>query len=316
MLTANSSTLQLGTETAYGTAVVPTIKVTYSSCDLKPIINKKEEGLLTGGLTGGKVETMSKKVEGTISTLAKPNTVGYFLKNCFGVQADPVKDDTKSKYLHTFTPIGNLESDYLPSVTGIFDRGTGAKAYTGLTFDSVSFSAQPEDYLTLEAKVIGKDEISGTAVSTLVAESNKALKFRQGKAFIGATEIADVTSIKFEYKNNLSSLQTTSTGLYFTQPKPGQRELTSDIELVYGSNSETLRNSYWLTDDVFSLKLEFADESSNSLTLTIPAVQATAFDEPTMSGTDTLKQSFTVKAVDSTSKLVTAELLNDTATAY
>lgn len=316
MITANSSVLQLGTETNYGTAVVPTIKVNYSSCDLKPTINKKDEGLLTGGLTGGKVETMSKKTEGTISTLAKPETVGYFLKNCFGVEAEVTQDTVTNKSAHTFTPIGNGESDYLPSVTGIFDRGTGAKAYTGLTLDSISFSAQPEDYLTLEAKVIGRDEVAGTLVAGLVAETGKALKFRQGKAYIGSTEIADVTSIKFEYNNNVSSLQTTSTGLYFTQPQPGQRELTSDIELVYGTNSETLRNSYWLTDDSFSLRLEFTDESSNALILTIPAVQATAFDEPTMSGTDTLKQSFTVKAIDSASKLVTALLQNDRTTAY
>ena len=49
ILNGNSLILQLGKEDTYGTAATPTNQVRVSSESLKPVYNKVDEGLLTGG---------------------------------------------------------------------------------------------------------------------------------------------------------------------------------------------------------------------------------------------------------------------------
>jgi hypothetical protein len=317
MISGNSAILQMALEATYGT--VPTAmtdKINFSSADFKPTITKKDDGLLTGGKIGSQQETMSVKASGSLSTLAKPETIGLLLKGALGVEVVGEQDATTKKYTHTFTPLGNGENDFLPSYTFVLDRKAAIKSYTGMTFDSLALSAASEDYLKADVTLIGQDEGDGALTSGLVAETAKALKFRQGKAYIGTAEIADCTSIKFNYKNNVSSLQTTSTGTHYTQPQPATREITAEIELVYSTAAETLRKTWYKTDDLLSLKIVFTDDNNNILTLAIPCAQITAYDPPAVSGKDTMKQSFTTTAVSSASEPVTVTLINDRATAY
>ena len=317
MITANSSVLQIGKETTYSIAATPSKIVGFISADFKPTVNKKDDGLLTGKSIGSSKETMSVKTSGSISTLAKPETIGIFLKGSFGVESLGEQNTTTKKYPHTFTLIGNEESDYLPSYTVVLDKKATVNSYNGLVVDSLALSASAEDYLKADISFIGYDESAGTLATSLSKETVKALKFRQGKVYLNNSEIANVTSIKFELKNNTSSLQTTSTNLHFTQPKQGVREITSEIEIVYSSSTETIRKNYFKdSDDTFSIKLNFTDDSNNSLTLTIPAAQVSACDPPAMSGTDTLKQTVSILAVASDNEPVTAELDNDKSEEY
>jgi hypothetical protein len=317
MITGNSVILQCAKETTFGTVpAAMTAAVHFTSADFKPTITKKDEGLLTGGKIGSQQETMSIKSSGSISALAKPETVGIFLKGALGVETVGEQDATTKKYKHTFTPLGTGENDFLPSFSFVLDRKAAVKSYPGMTIDSITMSAASEDYLKVDATLVGQDEDDGAVTSGLVAETAKAMKFRQGKAYIGSTEIADVTSMKFEYKNSVSSLQTTSTGVHFTQPQPGTREITSEIELVYSTVAENLRKTWYRTDDILSLKLEFDDETGDKLSITIPAAQITAYDPPAVSGKDAMKQSFTATAVSSAAEPVTIDLYNDRSAEY
>lgn len=317
MINGNSVICEFGKETTYGTAATPKQRVEFSSEGFKWIPNKKDEGLLTGGLTDGKVETMSIKTEGSISTIAKPETVGYFLKGTLGVEAAITQNETTKKYLHSFTAVGNEEADVLPSYTFVLDRKAGVFAYTGVKMNTLSFNAAAEDRLKIDVSMNGKEETTGTIDKKLLAEANKSFKFHQGKIYINDAEIADITSIKFEYNNNLDvSTQTTSTGKYFKEPTQGKREVKVDLEAVYSSSTESLRTQLYKTDDVFSMKVDFTDDSKNTLTITLPACQVSSMENATASGADTMKQSISAKAVDNSTNLVLIELQNDVATAY
>ena len=85
ILNGNSLILQLGKEDTYGTAATPTNQVRVSSESLKPVYNKVDEGLLTGGRGASRKEIMSLKTEGDISTLARPDEVGLFYRAALGV---------------------------------------------------------------------------------------------------------------------------------------------------------------------------------------------------------------------------------------
>jgi hypothetical protein len=315
MITGNSATLQIGRESVWGTIIVPTNKINFSSADFKEVRSKKDNGLLTGKIIASGKETMSIKTSGTLSTLAKPEGVGLFLAGALGRES-VAADAESGKYLHSFLPVGNAESDFLPSFTVVVDKKGGIYAYPGLVIDTLALSAAAEDYLKLDVTFAGKSEETGTLATGLSPEVTKAFKFRGGKAYLSDSEIADCTSLKFELKNNLTSDQTTSTGEYFSQPQQATREITSDIEIVYSTETEALRGNWWKTDNTFSFKLNFEDDDGNTLTLTIPTGQVTTCDPPAMSGKDTLKQSISIQAVASDNDAVLVELLNGRETTY
>lgn len=317
MINGNSNIVEFGKESVYGTAIAPTVRVAVTSANFKPLYNKKDEGLLTGGIGKGLTETMSIKTEGSLSTLAKPESVGYFLAGLFGVESVSEIDAQTNLYTHTFTPIGNAETDKLPSYTFTLDRKAGVYNYNGTKIDSISFSAAAEDRLSLDITTVGKDEATGIAISAaLTAEANRAFKFHQAKVYVDDTEFADVDSIKFEYKNNLdSSIQTTATGKYFAEPTQGTREATSELECIFSTASEVYRNGKFKEDSTLKLVIEFTDDNANVLRFTLPVAQITAMDIPEISD-GTAKQSLTITAVDNSTCFAKAELLNTVSTSY
>lgn len=325
MINGNSNIIEIGKETTYGTVATPTYRIQVSSEDLKYSPTKKEEGLLTGLRTKGKSETMGIKTEGKLSTLVRPDFAGFFIKGLLGLEGTPslVAGSTVA-YTHTFTAIGNGENDYLPSYTIIADRRASTLSYNGLIIGSIDFSAQPEDYLKFDVSFNGKDEGTGTVDNTLSISPLKAFKFKGASVKFNGEKLADVTSIKLSYNNGLdTSVQTTDTGVYYKQAQAGTREIKVDGEMLYTSNSESLRNTWYKTDGTTSMEIKFesdqyADETNKipySLIFTIPYGQIEMPNTTTSDGT--LKQTFTYNALENgTDELITATLVNTMATAY
>lgn len=311
MISGNSAVLAFGKESVYATKVEPTRKLQFSSADFKATYNKVDTGLLTGGKSKSTVETMSIATEGSISTLAKPETVGHFLFGALGVELNEEKTvNGEQKYSHKFTAIGNAEDDYLPSYTFVLDRKVTSNAYDGMTVNSLSMSAEAEGYLSVEASYVGHcSTLAQIPAATKSAESGKAFKFHQASVTVNNEEL-EATSLSLEINNNLASLHTTKTGLYSTHPQQGQREINAELSVVYSSDSEALRNQFWAKDNTLGIKMEFTDDEDNSLIIEIPVAQITAFDEPAVSGTDTLQQSISLTAVDSDQELITVTLVN------
>ena len=311
MISGNSAVLAFGKELKYATRVEPEKKIQFSSADFKATYNKVDTGLLTGGKSKSTVETMSIATEGSISTLAKPETVGHFLYGALGVELNKtitVGEDTK--YAHKFTAIGNAEDDYLPSYTFVLDRKVTSNAYDGMTVNSLSMSADSEGYLSVEASYIGHCSTAAVIPTTVKsAETGKAFKFHQASVMVNGEKL-EATSLSLEINNNLASLHTTKTGLYSTHPQQGQREINAELSVIYSSDSEALRNQFWAQDNTLGVKMEFTDDENNSLIIEIPVAQITAFDEPAISGTDTLQQNISLTAVDSDEELITVTLTN------
>lgn len=309
----NSVIFTIGKETEYGKAVEPSKRFEVSSESFKYVANKTEEGLLTGRIGGGLVETMSVKSDGSFSTLAKPESVGYFLKGVFGQEKIEAGETDELKSVHTFTPIGNKETDLLPSYTFTIDRGLQkAFVYSGVVFDSVSFSAAAEDRLKLDLTCVGQKESKTDSLSEtkLKAENAKSFKFHQGTVKMDGAKVADITSISFEYKNNTSNYQSTDTGLYFSRSVPGKRECNATFEATYTNEIEKIREDKFKTDDIISIEISFEDENGNEIKFIIPNGQIQAMENPTATGTDLLKQSITVQAVDLDDPFVKVELSN------
>lgn len=318
MINGNSLIVQIGKETQYGEVPQPERQIKVANESIKPTYNKKDEGLLTGGKATGRKETMSLKTEGSISTLARPDDVGLFLLAGLGNEGEVEKIAGKENvYKHTFTAIGNEETDILPSLCFFINRKTKNFTYNGVKIASMSFSASPEDYLKLDITLQGKDEGSTSQVTTLQTSPLKAFKFRHGKVYVQENEVADVTSIKLDYNNGLDgALQTTGTGLYFLEPQAGTREIKADVEMLYTRDTETLREKFYKTDDTAKIELVFTsdeiieDDTPYSLKFTIPCNQVTE-SSANFGDAGSIKQTMSFSALENgVDELITVELVN------
>jgi hypothetical protein len=298
MISGNQAVLQVAKDSYSGDAPTAAttgyrqIRFSSLSMDYAPV--KKQEEVLTGNIGKGRHDTLGIKATGSISTLARPDDLGFFLYMLLGNQALTSTD------VFNFTP----NKTTLPSFTAKVDKGAGVYTYPGCMLNSLSFSAQPEDYLQIDLDIAGYDEtFAAGALTAITPSAQRAFKFHQGKVYQGSTEIADITSIKISYNNNLeSSIQTTSTGLHYKKPQPMTRELSVDLDCLYSSASETFRQSYFKGDAIFALKLVFqtdegAEKDLHVLTVEIPNVQITSCSVP-VSDDKAIKQSLTAMAID------------------
>jgi hypothetical protein len=314
MIGGNSVTMQVGKETTYATAGTMQRQIKFSSEGFQPAYNKVQEPVMTGGKGGSRFETMGIHVEGAASVLARPDDVGLYLKYALGLETKAA-DGTAVK--HTFTALGNGLNDSLPSLTFQVDRKTSVFKYTGCKINSLSFSAAPEDYLTVDLEIVGKDEVSGGTMAALTPSALKSFKFNQGKVYLAGSEVADITNIGFSYNNNLeSTVQTTSTGKYYKEPQPNTREISIDLEMLYSPQAETWRQTWFKTDDILSVKLVFTSDemaAANkpySLTIEVPACQVTECSNA-VSGAEGIRQSATLVGIDNPGgDLIKAELVN------
>jgi len=323
LINGNSGKVQFGLESSYGTNASMTNQVAIKSESLKYEPNKKNEGLLTGGKTGGKVFTMSKAASGNISTTVRPDELGYFLGLAFGVedQTPNLVNTSTGAYDHTFTPT----DAELPSATISVDRVAAVFDYPGAVINTLAFSASPEDYLNLEIGLLCKTEEVGSALTPISLSPLQPLRFYHGAVKIEGAEVADVTSVKFNYDNKIEKLFTTATGAYMRQPEVGARECKVDLEVLYSADSEAYRTDYFLDDSDFSLELTWtSDEEIETgfpykLTITIPVCQIQENTPAQLSGPEIMKQSLSIIAVDpgdSVTEFITAVLRNGRQTPY
>ncbi|MDR1301538.1 MAG: hypothetical protein LBK43_03595, partial [Treponema sp.] len=230
LISGNSVRCQVGKEGAstYGISATMQRQIKIASEDFKYTPSKKQEGVLTGNIGAGVFQSMSIRTENSLSFLARPDDLGIFLNAVFGVESVSTDNGVST---HVFTPLGNALTDYLPSLTFKFDKRVGIFVYTGCKINSLSFSAAQEDFLHVDLELFGRDELKETtALGTLVPSILKAFTFSGGKVYLAGSEMADITSVNFDYNNNLeNTIQTTSTGLYYKEPQPNTREITIDL---------------------------------------------------------------------------------------
>jgi hypothetical protein len=315
MITGNSTILQIAKDTYNGDTPIPATtgfkQIRFSSFSIDYVPNKAQEPVLTGNIGQSRFVKKGKKAEGIISTLARPDNLGFFLYHLLGNQ-EIVEGD-----VFKFTPHRNT----LPSFTIKIDKGAGIYTYPGSILNSMSFKCEPEDYLSIDLDIKSYDETFQVGNLTAIQPSpQRALKFHQGKIYIGnslgsMTELADINSIGLNYNNSVeNTLQTTGTGLYYKKPTPNTRVITVDLGCLYSAESETFRQQYFKTDQIFSLKLDFiTDEGQpddlHRLTIEIPSVQISSCSVPISDG-NSIKQSMSMTAIDQGGDIITFSLDN------
>ncbi len=320
MANGNSLVMQVGVQTVHETPVVPTKQVQVSSEGFKLNLTKKDEGLLTGGRLSGRVTSMGRKIEGSLSTLSKPDDVGLFIASCLGAEATTtLVPSSTGAYLHTF--VAADAGANLPSLTFILDRDVKVFEYSGCKIESMSFNASAEDYLKLDCNIVGRDEDTGTLAIGLSPSPLKSFRFAGATVTVGGVSL-EATSIKFDYTNNQDSgLQTTSTGVYYREPEVGARDIKADVEVIYDTNSDDIRDDFFITDAVAQLVINFVSGQEveagypYSLKITMPYCQVEDAS-PTVSGADMLKYNLQLKATEGVLEPITIELVNGLATEY
>ncbi len=324
MIYGNSGRVQIGLETVeYGTAGTMTNQIQIKSESLKYEPNKKNEGVLTGGKTGGKVYTMSKGASGNLTLNVRPDELGYFLGLAFGVE-DSTPNlvlGSTGAYEHTFTPTDSA----LKSATIKVDRVASVVQYPGAVVNTLAFKAAPEDYLTLDIGFLCKTEEASTAITPISLSPLQPIKFYHGSVKIEGVEVADITNLSFNYDNKAEKLFTTETGAFMREPEVGVREAKMELEVLYSADSEEYRTDYFLADATFEIEFQFiSDEEIEtgfpySWTVNIPVAQIQESTPANLSGPDKMMQTLSVVAVDpadGVTDFISSVLVNGRVTAY
>jgi len=263
--------LQIGKETTWGTAVAGAKIINFTSESIKVNADKKTEDTLIASTAPSGKDLMKLEVSGDFSGILRPEFAGYLLRLAFG-GSDTKTDNSPvtGAYTHSIPLVG--ASGTLPSFTAIIDRKVAVKKYSGCKIDSFSLEGAAADYVKFTVSVKGKDEATGTLAS-LSALALQSFKTVGASLTIGGTTY-DAKSVKFNLKNNLQDVgQTYSSGVYVLEPIHGQREATVDIDLNYGSDTETLFDTNYVTDTkaaiVWTLKSPSMVTGSTNYTVTI-----------------------------------------------
>ncbi len=331
MVTGNSLKVYLGKEDSskkYGVKpATMTHRVKVASESLQAKFNKKDEGLLTGGIATGKVATMSRKVEGGLSTLLRPDDSSLFFYLLLGKETTsaPSASPPPESLKHTYEPIGNALDDSLPSCTIGIDRTIVQDNYTGCKINTCSFSAQQEDYIKVDLAFIGSRELEEEIknAGSLKPSAQSAFKFLGGEFKINGEHVADVTNMKFDYNNNLdSNTMTTDSGEFFLEPECGARDIKIDVEVLYSVASAQLKKDYYDTDDDFAVSLHFESSEKSKenkpfkIDIEIPAVQLTDLSN-NVGGADKVIQKMSMKAIENfEDPLISVHVYNNTTEIY
>jgi hypothetical protein len=248
------SKLAIGKESAWGTPVADTMLVNFISESLAAAVSKVEEENLLAAKAAAAYDLMGIKVAGDFSAILKPENAGFFFKAALGGTDSVVQNQGGVTGQHQHTIIAQTAAGVLPSYTAVVDRKQAIKKYSGCKVDSLKMSAKAGDYVRVTLGMKGKDEASGT-VTTSTPPSKKAYKMIGGTLTLGATAM-DIMSVDLDYANALDDgVQTNTSGLYANEPVHGKRKIAITCEVPYDTNSESIRNTNFLTETLLSTVL-------------------------------------------------------------
>jgi len=247
--TGAGAKVAIGKEAAgsWGTPVADTMLINFTSESMGPELTKTEEENLLAGYGPAAFDLMGVKAGGEISAVLKPENAGYLMYAAMG-GTDTVSVVT-GQQVHTM--VMQTAAAALRSFTIFVDRKQAIKKYSGCKMATLKISAKAGDYVKVSTTWKGKDEATGT-IATSTIPSLKAYKFIGATVVAGGTTL-DVTGFDLTYDNNLEDgPQTSTSGLYASEPAHGKRKISLTIEMPYDANSENIYTTNYITDTVIS----------------------------------------------------------------
>lgn len=240
--TGSGCRVAIGDESAWGVPVADSMLFNFSSESVKPAIEKKQEDNLLASKAAAAYDLTGIKVAGDLAGILKPENAGKLIKWALGGTDTVVANygSVTGQYQHTI--IAAAAAGVLPAKTVMIDRKSAIKRYSGMKVDSMTIVAKAGDYVRITLSLKGKDESTGTIISTTVP-SLKAYKFINGTLSLGG-QSAEFTSVTLKVANNLDDgIQTSSSGTYYTEPIHKTRAITLEVELPDCALAETIRTT-------------------------------------------------------------------------
>lgn len=320
IVSGRDSKVQIGLETTWGTAVAPTHEVPFTSESLRFIPNYIEEDALVGGKTSGRMDVSGEKVEGDVSFICKPDEyLGLILAATLGAEATAAQVGVTDAYDHAFTPVAGGTGSSLPHLTITVDRKVAIKGYVSCKIDSLQLEAAVNDYLRGTISVRGHSEETDTLAS-LTAPTLKAFQFKSGAITVDASNYAEVTSVRFNYSNNLENdLYTLGSGDNMVEIEPQAREITMELETLYSTTTESTRENKFKAGATADIILTFTSSEDidtatpYTLTIDMPLCYITEAS-PTVGGPDRITQTLSVRATENASNEAVTITLRDAKT--
>jgi len=257
MIAGNNATLQVGAQSDFSTAVAPTVQVEFVSESLDEKHNLITPDQITGKRSVDRLDEAGIKVEGGVELVANPANIGILLAAAFGAEADPAAVDSSAVYDHVFTPMSAAAASSLPKLTMVVDRIQAVKGYVGCKINRMSLSAGVQDYLKAGFDFIGRNEATD-ALESLSSGEKRPFMFTDGNLQFNDTDYDEVLSLSVDFVNNLENdLYVLNGSNYMVEIEPQRREITAEVEALYSSDIETLRESYYKGGTKCSLEVTF-----------------------------------------------------------
>ena len=230
-------------------------------------------------------------------------------------------------YTHTFTEAGTDRSFTLK-----IGREEKEHTYTGVAIDSLSVSANINEYAMVSASMMGKAESAVANLGTPTFADRAALYFSDAKIFFNGNATASnlVKSISFDINLNRDGDNACGLGdaTYVRLPPSQRREVSGTIEfnkIVHTAVSDeptytqlTSADGYELSGSGVELKVQFGDESTaDMMVFNFYKIRFEAPDA-NVSGRDTQTMSVPFIALYSTddSMMMDVAMKNATSSAY
>lgn len=263
------SELQAMNQTSWGTIPTgdPDVKINMTSESINLGVTKESEGSLLQAKTETSRDITGFTVDGSFSTILKPDFVDWLLFHAMGIRGITVSDSTN----YTLAASGAE----LPLSTLVVRRGGAATSseptnwnvftYPDVTISSLTLTAPAQQYVTADVNIMGTKELAGSETGAKTLNSN--LNFVSGsyKCTSASLKIGSdtypVESTTITIDNGMAEAPATYlSGLYKDQPIMGQRNVTVEFTMPYGSGANSIRNTYFKDEDNpnCSIELQFA----------------------------------------------------------
>jgi len=322
IIAGQGARLQIGKGDTWGETAAPTLELTFTSESLRYIPGYIEEDALVAGKASSGMDTTGEKVEGSFSVIAKPDEIGLLVALAMG--EDEVTGDGPA-FTHTITPVASSSTTSLEPFTLVVDRKVNTFGYKSCKINQMTCEASPNDYLRMTFDVIGYDEDNGDTIDASLSVSDlSGYQFKHGSVEVTDTPIADVSSFRWTHNNNLENDRfTMGSGANMAEIEPQKREITAEVDVLYSSTTDTVRETYFKLGATAKLEVEFTsgdtvsgDTAYYSMEFEMPL--AYIIDaSPVMGGPDRITQTLSFKATENDSnEAATITIVNGDTDAY
>ncbi len=313
--TGTGSSLQIGKESSFGTAALPTTLVDITSESIKVSVEKGDEGSLLSSKTPMNRDLLGISVEGSASCILRPEFAGLLLHAAMGGSDLCEQIDESGVYTHTLN-LCNVHED-LPGLTVVVDRKAAVKQYAGCTISSLSIDCAAGDYVKASIDLKGTQEEPGSLNESLSGFSVPSYRCTAATFTIAGTSY-DISSASIKIDNALEAApKTYASGLLSGRPQHGKRSATLSVEIPYSAQVEALKSTYLTTETTASVALSFSSSAPHhTITITISHMSVSDVDA-TVSGTGILSSSIAGEALSvGTDEPITVVITDTISTPY